>query len=77
VIGADAVIRFQSPAIEQVLGYPPEDLIGRSFRDLIEPDDRETAGQLFAQSRTRPGVPTMGEVRMRPLGQGGRPAVSR
>jgi diguanylate cyclase (GGDEF)-like protein/PAS domain S-box-containing protein len=70
VIGADAVIRFQSPAIEQVLGYPPGDLIGRSFRDLIEPDDRETAGQLFAQSRTRPGVPTMGEVRMRPLGQG-------
>jgi diguanylate cyclase (GGDEF)-like protein/PAS domain S-box-containing protein len=70
VIGADAVIRFQSPAIEQVLGYLPEDLIGRSFPDLIEPDDRETAGQLFAQSRTRPGVPTMGEVRMRPLGEG-------
>jgi diguanylate cyclase (GGDEF)-like protein/PAS domain S-box-containing protein len=70
VIGADAVIRFQSPAIEQVLGYLPEDLIGRSFPDLVEPDDRETAGQLFAQSRTRPGVPTMGEVRMRPLGEG-------
>jgi diguanylate cyclase (GGDEF)-like protein/PAS domain S-box-containing protein len=70
VIGADAVIRFQSPAIEQVLGYLPEDLIGRSFPDLIEPDDRETAGQLFAQSRTRPGVPAMGEVRMRPLGEG-------
>jgi diguanylate cyclase (GGDEF)-like protein/PAS domain S-box-containing protein len=70
VIGADTVIRFQSPAIEQVLGYPPEDLIGRSFPDLLEPDDRETAGQLFAQSRTRPGMPTMGEVRMRPLGEG-------
>jgi nitrogen fixation/metabolism regulation signal transduction histidine kinase len=25
VIGADAVIRYQSPAIEQVLGYPTED----------------------------------------------------
>jgi diguanylate cyclase (GGDEF)-like protein/PAS domain S-box-containing protein len=70
VIGADDVIRFQSPAIEQVLGYPPEDLIGRSFPDLIEPDDRETAAHLFARSRTQPGVPTMGEVRMRPLDEG-------
>jgi PAS domain S-box-containing protein len=26
VIGADAVIRYQSPAIEQVLGYPTQDI---------------------------------------------------
>jgi diguanylate cyclase (GGDEF)-like protein/PAS domain S-box-containing protein len=67
VIGADAVIRYQSPAIEQVLGYPPEEIIGRSFLDLIEPDDQDIARQLFERSRTRPGVPTVGEVRMRPL----------
>jgi diguanylate cyclase (GGDEF)-like protein/PAS domain S-box-containing protein len=67
VIGADALIRYQSPAIEQVLGYPPESIIGRSFLELIEPDDQEIARQLFEQSRMRPGTPTMGEVRMRPL----------
>jgi diguanylate cyclase (GGDEF)-like protein/PAS domain S-box-containing protein len=68
VIGADAVIRYQSPAIEQVLGYPTEDLIGRSFLDLIELDDQDIARQLFERSRLGPGVPTMGEVRMRSLG---------
>ena len=73
VIGADAVIRYQSPAIEQVLGYPTEDIIGRSFLDLIEPDDQDLARQLFERSQMRPGMPTIGEVRMRPLGDGQAP----
>jgi diguanylate cyclase (GGDEF)-like protein/PAS domain S-box-containing protein len=68
VIGADAVIRYQSPAIAQVLGYPTEDIIGRSFLELVEPDDQDIARELFEESRTRPGMPTMGEVRMRPSG---------
>jgi PAS domain S-box-containing protein len=70
VIGADAVIRYQSPATEQVLGYPTREIIGRSFLDLVEPDDQDTARQLFERSQMRPGAPTMGEVRMRPLGDG-------
>jgi PAS domain S-box-containing protein len=73
VIGADAVIRYQSPAIEQVLGYPTEDIIGRSFLDLIDLDDQDIARQLFERSHVRPGAPTMGEVRMRPLGDGQAP----
>jgi diguanylate cyclase (GGDEF)-like protein/PAS domain S-box-containing protein len=73
VIDADAVIRYQSPAIEQVLGYPSEDLIGRSFLDLIEADDQDVAGQLFERARLRPGVPTVGEVRMRPVRDGQAP----
>jgi PAS domain S-box-containing protein len=68
VIRADAAIRYQSPAIQQVLGYPPEELIGRSFLDLVDPDDRDLAGQLFERSKARPGEPTVGEVHMRPLG---------
>jgi diguanylate cyclase (GGDEF)-like protein/PAS domain S-box-containing protein len=73
VIGADAVIRYQSPAIQQVLGYPPEGIIGRSFLDLVEPDDRDLAGQLFERSRARPGAPTVGEVRMRSFADGQEP----
>jgi diguanylate cyclase (GGDEF)-like protein/PAS domain S-box-containing protein len=73
VIGADAVIRYQSPAIEQVLGYRTGSIIGRSFLDLVEPDDQDDAGQLFERSQVRPGVPTMGEVHLRPLGDGQAP----
>ena len=66
VIGADAVIRYQSPAIEQVLGYPTEEIIGGSFLDLVDPQDQDTARQLFERSKLQPEVPTVGEVRMRP-----------
>ena len=77
MIRADAVIRYQSPAIQRVLGYPPEDLIGRSFLDLVDLDDRDLAGQLFERSRARPGEPTVGEVHMRPSGTSRRPGASR
>jgi PAS domain S-box-containing protein len=73
VIDVDAVICYQSPAIEQVLGYPTEDLIGRSFLILIDPDDQDAARQLFERSQMWPGVPTVGEVRMRPLRDGQAP----
>jgi PAS domain S-box-containing protein len=73
VIGADAMIRYQSPSIGQVLGYRTEDIIGRSFLDLVDRDDRVTARELFEESRRRPGLPTMGEVRMRPRGDGQAP----
>jgi PAS domain S-box-containing protein len=73
VIGADGVIRYQSPAIEPVLGYPTEDIIGRSFLDLIELDDQDSARELFERSQMRPGVPIIAEVRMRPLGDGQAP----
>ena len=66
VIGADGVIRYQSPAIEQVLGYPTEAIIGRSFLNLIDPHDQDIARQLFERSQMQPGVPTVGEVHMRP-----------
>ena len=68
VIGADAVIRYHSPSIEQVLGYPAKGTIGRSFLDLVEPDDHGIATQLFERSQTQPGLPTLGEVHMRALG---------
>jgi diguanylate cyclase (GGDEF)-like protein/PAS domain S-box-containing protein len=70
VIDADTVVRYQSPAIQQVLGHPAQGTIGRPFLDLVDPHDQSVARQLFERSRTRPGVPTVEEVRMRPLGEG-------
>jgi PAS domain S-box-containing protein len=37
VISADGLVRYQSPAVEQVLGYPREELIGRALLDLVHP----------------------------------------
>ncbi|HEX6675016.1 MAG TPA: EAL domain-containing protein [Actinomycetes bacterium] len=68
VIGDDEVIRYQSPAVEAVLGHPADSLIGRSLLDVVHADDRAAAKRLFEQSRQRSGVPVVGEVRMLPRG---------
>jgi methyl-accepting chemotaxis protein len=77
VIGADAVIRYQSPAIEQVLGYPTEDIIGRSFLDLVAPDDEDVARQLFDGPGWSQGCPPWGRSAGGPWGKDGRRGASR
>ncbi len=39
----DGTTVFISAAVRSVLGYEPEDLIGKSIRDLLHPDDRDRA----------------------------------
>ena len=41
VIGHDAHFRSVNPAFTQVLGYAPDDLLGRRCTDVVHPDDRE------------------------------------
>ncbi len=41
VIDADGTILFESPSVEQVLGFKPEELVGLNAFDLMHPDDRE------------------------------------
>jgi diguanylate cyclase (GGDEF)-like protein/PAS domain S-box-containing protein len=40
VLAADNTILYQSPSIERVLGYDPEDVMGRSFEELLHPDEQ-------------------------------------
>ena len=68
VIGDDGVIRYQSPAVQAVLGHPPDSLIGGNMLDVVLADDREEALRLFEQSRQQSGVPVVGEVWMLPRG---------
>ena len=38
-ISSEAIIKYVSPSIEKVVGYKPEELIGRNFFDFMYPDD--------------------------------------
>ncbi len=53
VVDLDGTIRYESPSVERVLGYKPEDLVGRSVNEFTHPDDitatsllRERTGEL-------------------------------
>jgi PAS domain S-box-containing protein len=39
-VAMDATIKYVSPAIERMLGYTPEELVGRNFFQYMYPDDR-------------------------------------
>ena len=43
----DGTVEYTSPSCEKLLGYKPEDIIGRNMFDFVHPDDREkTTGQM-------------------------------
>lgn len=58
LVDTDGKIQYQSPAIEDVLGYTQDELLGERVFDLIHPDDREEAVERFASTveRTDPSV---------------------
>jgi PAS domain S-box-containing protein/putative nucleotidyltransferase with HDIG domain len=68
VMDPDGTIRYVSPSIERILGYKPEDLVGKSGFDLVHPEDLERlpAREDFGKVLGTPGatVPTV-ELRNR------------
>jgi PAS domain S-box-containing protein len=44
-IGIDGVFKSMSLASRTILGYEPEELVGRRFVDLVYPDDRELSAE--------------------------------
>jgi hypothetical protein len=47
VLDAQGTVVFQSPPIQRILGYSPEEILGRRIFDLIHPDDHvKTQGSL-------------------------------
>ena len=47
---ADGRIHYASPASARLLGYSPEELIGRSLADLAHADDADTVSAAFASA---------------------------
>ena len=64
VLEADSSIRYVSPAVERILGYRPEDMIGREALGYAHPDDLEQVASTFAQIRDTPGVSRPVELRL-------------
>lgn len=55
VIDDDATIMFESPAVEQVLGYEPAKLIGQNAFEYIHPNDLQEVWAEFSSVIENPG----------------------
>ena len=65
IISEHGTFTYASPALESMLGYPPQALLGRPLRDLIHPDDQENFGTVFAITMERSGRTRRTEFRFR------------
>jgi PAS domain S-box-containing protein len=48
MLSADGTSLYESPSVERVLGYPPQELLGTKTFSLLHPDDHEAVRRTFA-----------------------------
>ncbi|MFB2973210.1 GAF domain-containing protein [Aerosakkonema sp. BLCC-F183] len=63
VIGSDGKIRYESPSVERVLGYKPEELIDKSIWDYIHCEDINNVINTFTEVIQNPSVAASTEMR--------------
>jgi len=51
VLEADGTIRSVSPAVTQILGYPPEERIGKTIDSIVHPDDLPALRRTLEEAR--------------------------
>jgi diguanylate cyclase (GGDEF)-like protein/PAS domain S-box-containing protein len=65
VVRVDGQITYESAAVERVLGYRPEERVGKPFTDVIHPDDRAFAENLLVDVVRTARAQLSGELRAR------------
>ena len=65
ILDADGTIAYESPAIERVLGFKPEERIGAAALDFIHPDDVEEVSSALAGLLEEPEGRSLVEYRVR------------
>jgi PAS domain S-box-containing protein len=68
VLDPDGCFIFANNEIEHLLGYSPEEIIGRHCAEILHPEDVERAGRAFHERRTGDRVARRLEVRLRSRG---------
>jgi|GEM_PF-596131 PAS domain S-box-containing protein len=65
ILDAAGAIVYESPSLQQFLGYRPEELIGGNVFDYLHPDDAPLALEAFREGIGIPGNASYMEVRFR------------
>ncbi|WP_439026810.1 PAS domain S-box protein [Haloarchaeobius sp. DT45] len=56
ILDVEGVFQYVSPAAEQILGYPPDDLLGDCSFDYVHPEDREKVVRSFDECVDDPAL---------------------
>ena len=66
VVARDGTVTYQSPSIERLLGYTPDEVTGRRFDDLVAASDRTRLQEVLAEDAVRPEPPAGDRVHAAP-----------
>ncbi len=64
VLDAEGRFTFANCEAERLLGYTPQELLGRHFTDLLPPEDQEAARRAFHERRTGSRATRRHEIRL-------------
>jgi two-component system, cell cycle sensor histidine kinase and response regulator CckA len=65
VVDASGRFTYESPSIERVLGYRPQELVGQDALTLVHPEDVASVRDTFGSLAGRPGGVVSGRARLR------------
>ena len=65
IVDAEGVFQYQSPSVERILGYAPEETIGDAAWDYVHPDDRADLIEAFERGVADPDASPVVEYRAR------------
>jgi PAS domain S-box-containing protein len=68
VIDEQGVVRYDSPAVERILGWLGSERVGRSVFEYLHPDDVDELRRVFAEFVRSPGATQTATVRVRHAG---------
>lgn len=64
ILNEDLTIRYESPSAEHILGYAPEEMVGRGALEFLHPDDAEIARKGFEALSRHPAQAVPATVRL-------------
>ncbi|MBI3989573.1 MAG: GAF domain-containing protein [candidate division NC10 bacterium] len=65
VMNDEGTLHYISPSVERVLGYKPEEVIGKNAFEFVHPEDSPDAMKDFAKAIEHPAVAPSRELRIR------------
>ncbi|HLF74309.1 MAG TPA: PAS domain S-box protein [Anaerolineales bacterium] len=65
LISGEGIILYESPSVSRILGYSPEELVGRKFSELLHPDDLPQVIPIFSRILEQPYEAVTASVRCR------------
>ncbi len=65
IIDVDGTILYESPSFIRILGFTPEEMVGKSAFDFVHPDDMSGVLQIFLEGVGSPESIRTGEFRLR------------